>query len=112
MYNLPMSKIRVDAEPLVLSQKDIYNGFVQSATFKMPLVHFGTNEVDPVQKVKLQLTQPVRLRHNLRDEHGNEYHLKLTRFNSFRVMVPVILAEIEEPTEGNSALTTSTIGCI
>lgn len=104
-----MPKIRLDAEPLVLSRADIHNGFVMSAEFRMPLVHFGTNEVDPVQKVKLQLTQPARLRRNPLDEHGNNYHLNLTRFNSFRVMIPVILAEIDEPT-GDGV--TSVSGCI
>lgn len=104
-----MPKIRLDAEPLILSRADIHNGFVMSAEFRVPFVHFGSMEVDPVQKVKLQLTQPVKLRRNPLDEHGNNYHLNLTKFNTFRVIVPVILAEIDKPT-GDGV--TSVIGCI
>lgn len=92
-----MPKIRVDAEPLTLSQEEIDRGFVMSAEFTMPLIR--GMRVDSTEKSITRLTQPARLRRNLRDERGSDYHLKLTRFDTFRVMVPVILAEIDSPTE-------------
>jgi len=92
-----MSKIKVDAEPLILSRDEISNGFVLSAAeFTMPSIR--GMEVDPTEKSISRLTQPAKLRRNPRDEHGSDYHLRLTRFDSFRVMVPVILAEMDSLT--------------
>ena len=91
-----MSKIKVDAEPLILSQDEMRNGFIMSAEFTMPSIR--GMEVDPTEKSISRLTQPAKLRRNPRDEHGSDYHLRLTRFDSFRVMVPVILAEMDSLT--------------
>ena len=66
-------------------------------------------KVDATRRVADRLAQPAKLRRNPRDGNGSEYHLNLTRFNDFRVVVPVILAEIDEPT-GDGV--TSVIGCI
>lgn len=105
-----MPKIRVDAEPLILSSEDIKRigagWFVESAgLITMPLIK--GMEVSQDEKMTSKLTQPVKLRRNLEDK--TQFHFNLTRFNCFRIMVPVILAEIDEPTRNGIA---STIGCI
>ena len=104
-----MSRIRVDAEPLILYPSEIRQGLVMSAAeFKMPVIN--GMKIDPVLKVTNRLTQPAKLRHNPRDEFGSDYHLRLTRFNTFRVMVPVIFAEMDSLTPDETA--TFGISCV
>lgn len=87
-----MPKIRVDAEPLCLTDEDRNENYVPAGTpFLRPRM-YGM-EVDGVHRVPDLLTQPARLRRNPRDEHGSYYHLRLTRHGVFTVMVPVILSE-------------------
>ena len=98
-----MPKIRVDAEPLILYPEDIRRGkdglFVESAKpIAMPL--FKGDKVDLAERMTNELSQPVRLRCNSKDK--TQYHLRLTRFNDFTVMVPVILAETDELMEGGA----------
>lgn len=105
-----MPRIRVDAEPLILSSEDIKRIgaglFVESAEIiTMPLIK--GMKISQDKKMTSELTQPVKLRRNLEDK--TQFHLRLTRFNCFRIMVPVILAETDEPT-GDGI--TSVIGCI
>lgn len=92
-----MSKIRVDAEPLFLLDKERGPSYLPVGTvFQMPRIH--GMEVDGAHRVLDRLTQPARLRRNPRDERGSYYHLRLTRHEVFTVMVPVILAEINPET--------------
>ena len=111
-----MPKIRVDAEPINVSIFDQVwqNGgwYITNAEFKMPKL--GQNgEIDQTETVTGQLTRPVKIRSNREDQHGSRNHLRLTRFNDYRIIVPVILnfapTETDEPT-GDGV--TSVIGCI
>jgi hypothetical protein len=100
-----MPKIRVEAEPINVSIYDLVRqsgGWcIDQAQFTMPKIPKKGETVTDNEKVTDQLTQPVKVRGNHTDQHGSHNHLKLTRFNDFTVMVPVIInfdpTETEEP---------------
>lgn len=88
-----MSRIRVDAEPLCLTDEDRNENYVPAGTLFLRPRMYGM-EVDAIQRIPDRLAQPAKLRRNPHDEqNGSYYHLRLTRHRVFTVMVPVILAE-------------------